>query len=162
MDTRIALCEKVKFQIFFAKCLRVLEGIYTDAHCQGERQTELPHFLSSSPHNGWAPTLSNAQGICSIYVMHVTIMHITCSETGLKHSPYNSMGEHLPSAMHRTGDMLNTCNACYLHAYYMLCNGIKTQSLQFSGWAPTLSNGQRMYSIYVTCGYISHVWILWN
>ena len=137
--TRIALCENVKIQIFFAKFLRVLESIYTDAHCQGERQTEPPHFLSSSPHNGWAPTLSIGHTQCSVCIIFST--YYTEQKKEMHRKYYLScplvltMDEHLPSAMHRTGDMLNICNACYYNAYYLLWNEIKTQSLQYDGWA---------------------------
>ena len=51
--------------------------------------------LQSSQWMSTYPQQCIGQGICSIYVMHVTIMHITCSETRSKHSPYNAMGEQL-------------------------------------------------------------------
>ena len=45
--------------------------------------------------------------------MHVTIMHITCSETRSKHSPYNAMGEQLSTYPQQwSKDVLNLCYMC--------------------------------------------------
>ena len=69
--------------------------------------------LQSSQWMSTYPQQCIGQGICSIYVMHVTIMHITCSETRSKHSPYNAMGEQLSTYPQQwSKDVLNLCYMC--------------------------------------------------
>ena len=76
-------------------------------------RTSCPLVLTMGEH--LLSVMHRTGDMLNIYLMHVTIMHITCSETGLKHSPYNSMGEHLPSPMVRG------CIQCMLHVsiYHM-------------------------------------------